>query len=215
MLNFHSWSLGLCFIAADILRAHKYLSVQHGTGPFHFPWHLQMMEELFTGKKCCFLLQHRWKLCQSLLVVQHCSEKHRSLWMGQKDIAASEHPFFICKISKFPWKWKPESTEPNDFNEVTSTFYTREVFTWPVLFSQIGKGYLNPVMAAVTTVGFRKESLPNPCLPGRAGSEGPVTIEKLLVLGKGVILGNPLWFVHWFFFSRNKPEDMNLSITFA
>lgn len=82
----------------------------------------------------------------------------------------------------------------------SSTFYTREVFTWPVLFSQIGKGYLNPVMAAVTTVGFRKESLPNPCLPGRAGSEGPVTIEKLLVLGKGVILGNPLWFVHWFFF---------------
>lgn len=57
----------------------------------------------------------------------------------------------------------------------------------------------------VTRMGFTKESLPSPCLPHRASSEGPATFEKLLVFGKGVMLYcTPLWFTHRIFFSSRE-----------
>lgn len=106
---------------------------------------------------------------------------------GAKGHCCSRAFFFICNISKLPWKWKPEATEPNDCNEVTPTFYSREEFAWLAPFSWIGKGCLNPVMATVRWPPWDSEkSLPSPFLPCRT-SEGPATTEKILVFGKGVM----------------------------
>lgn len=133
-------------------------------------------------------------------MVQHCSEKHRSPWMGQKDIAASEHSFLFVTSA---------NSHGNGNLKLQSTmtamnFLQQGGIYLACILLRDRKGSFKPCNGScgITTMGFRKEFLPSPCSQAEQALEDQRP-WKIIVFGKGVISHwNPCALSTEFFFFK-------------